>query len=281
MFVSDIYLLADGKTGETAAVEKTPTASAVRRGEKPAPRGQSSRDPEFAGAAAISGSSTSRYRRRRLDELVSPLSGRLDIALSAAVLRDRRGLGGREIGPGNRNAINGLIASHSVVFDLSARRAWVAAAPHGLGEFVAYSLDLGAAADPNDRRFGELASSSIAPDPWLLSGGYAAYKAARELTFSGRNDLKHKRPGDALDKADQGLLLAPGFAEALALRAEALAAEGRFEEARKSAELALARDPAPPPFARSLEALRAAAASGRRFDGVVSYPASPSDPREE
>ena len=52
------------------------------------------------------------------------------------------------LGPGNRNAIDALIACHSAVFDLTARNAYVAAAPHTLGRYVCFDLDLLASAGP-------------------------------------------------------------------------------------------------------------------------------------
>ena len=277
VFVSNIYMLADGKTGEMAAVEKTPRESAVRRGRDLLFAANHPESAAFSGSKHLNVSSTSLSRRRRVEELVAPLSGRLDVPRAARVLRDRQGRGGKDIGPGNRNAVNALIASHSIVFDLTARRAWVAAAPHGLGPFVAYSLDLGIAAGPADPRFARLASSTLPADPWLVSGGYAAYLSARELTVRGRKVLSDGWTSEALEHAREALRLAPGFAEALALSAEALAAQGRLEQASAAASAALERDPAPPAFARSLEAFLTVLASGETPAVKISYPASPDD----
>src|SRR5262249_45279637 len=132
-FGSDIYLLADGKTGELAVVEKTPRAFAVRRGGELLAVANHPETPRFSGGRPLNASSTSTYRRARLEEVLGNRGKPLDVLAAVGVLRDRRGLAGKDIGPGNRNAINALIASHSVVLDLTARKAWVADAPHGLG----------------------------------------------------------------------------------------------------------------------------------------------------
>jgi hypothetical protein len=270
VFVSDIYVVADGKTGELAVVEKTPTRSAVRRADNRILAANHPETPDFAGAR-LAASSTSLYRRERLEELLAR-QGPLDAKSAVRVLRDRRGKGDRDLSPGNRNAVNALISSHSVIFDLTARRAWVAQEPHGLGRFVAYSLDLGIGADPADPRFQALASEGLPPDPWLTGGGYANYVASRRLLAEADLALTGKRPALAFAKAQEALRRAPGSAEALALSAEALATTGDREGAGRLMAAALERDPSPPPFARSLEEFRAALAAGRPPPRRPAYP---------
>jgi len=278
VFVSDIYLLGDGKTGELAVVEKTPRSFAVRRGGELLAVANHPETPRFAGGRPLNASSTSTYRRARLEEALGERETPLDVASAVGVLRDRRGLGGKEIGPGNRNAINALIASHSVVLDLTARTAWVADAPHGLGRFVAYSLDLGAAAEPADPRLAALSRLAVEPDPWLLSGGYSDFQAARKLFFQGRAAFQRRRAAAAEESASQAIRLAPGFVEAFALRAQARASMGMAAGALSDCSAAMERDPAPPTFRRSLEAFCAAVGSGRRVAADLAYPVSPSDP---
>lgn len=270
VFVSDIYVVADGKSGELAVVEKTPTRCAVRRADNRILAANHPEVSDFA-RARLAASSTSLYRRERLEELLVQERS-VDAKSAIRVLRDRRGKGNRELSPGNRNAINALISSHSVVFDLTARRAWVAQDPHGLGRFVAYSLDLGIAADPADPRFQALASESLPPDPWLSGGGYASYVASRGLLAQADLALTSKRPRLALAKAEEALRRVPGSVEALALSAEALAATGDREGAGRLLAAALERDPSPPPFARSLEELRSALAAGRTPSRRPAYP---------
>jgi hypothetical protein len=57
-----------------------------------------------------------------------------------SVLRDKRGLGGVELPLGHRSAIDALIATHSVVMDLTARELWVSEGPHAAGRYVRFDL---------------------------------------------------------------------------------------------------------------------------------------------
>lgn len=83
--------------------------------------------------------SDSQYRYDRTLELLykkAPLN--IDSAIS--VLRDRKGLAGRDIGLGNPKSINQLIAHHAVVFDPVNRNAWFSTPPFQEGNFIRYSL---------------------------------------------------------------------------------------------------------------------------------------------
>ncbi len=135
--VTDIYVVADGKTGEVAAFERGQT----RMGR---------RDPE-AGKLTIANHllsetfvgdeddqslrtySTTLARHERMQELVD--AEKLSVERGAAILRDRRGPKGRELAPGNRNAIDAWIATHSVIGDMTDRVMWVSTAPHTQGAY--------------------------------------------------------------------------------------------------------------------------------------------------
>ncbi len=83
--------------------------------------------------------SHSNYRFDRMNELIAS-TPKLAPADAAALLRDKDGIGGAELGYGNEKAINQLLAHHAVIFQPEDRRMWVATAPYQLGEFVAYDL---------------------------------------------------------------------------------------------------------------------------------------------
>jgi isopenicillin-N N-acyltransferase-like protein len=285
VLVSDIYLLADSQ-GHLAAVEKTPEAVGVRRAETILVATNVPRTPEVS---AVLGPpppvSTSEYRQRRLEELLSGYAsgakGGLTPASAAGILRDRSGTGGKELGPGNRNAIDALIACHSVVFDLTARRAYVAAFPHTLGRYAAFDLDLLSKAEPGDPRFADLSRESLREDPFLSSGAYARYREARRRLREARARMARKDPARALSKATEALALAPDFVEAYARRAAAEAALGRFEEAAADFEQALARDPGPPDFAAQILRSRRLAAERTRSPEGLAFPLSLEDLIEE
>ncbi|HEX5854869.1 MAG TPA: C45 family peptidase, partial [Thermoanaerobaculia bacterium] len=104
VFVSDLILLGDAKAGRFAVVEKSPSAFAVREASG-ASIGATNEAEDAAvrrGARALPPGSTSRKRRARLDVLLLSAGGSLDVPSAVAILRDRRGADGRDLGPGNR-----------------------------------------------------------------------------------------------------------------------------------------------------------------------------------
>lgn len=262
VFVSDLVFVAEAATGRAVVVEKSPGAVAVR---EMGPEGllPATNEPESpairASARPLPAGSTSRKRRARLDELLR-LRAPLDVPGAAAILRDREGVGGVPLGPGNRNAIDGLIAAHSVVLDLSARRAWVAAAPHTLGAFV--PVDLEAVLADAEGVSAVSSESPLPEDPFLSSGGWDRYRAARGELLGARALSSRGEWAAARERAERAHALSPGFVEATGRLAEACARLGEKERALALLGEALARDPAPAPFREGLEALRRALVSG-------------------
>jgi hypothetical protein len=78
-------------------------------------------------------------RYRRVYELMSR-NKPLNAGKAVNILRDRLGLGDRDVGMGNQLAINQLIAHHSVLFKPDSLMVWVSAGPWQLGKYVAYDL---------------------------------------------------------------------------------------------------------------------------------------------
>lgn len=83
---------------------------------------------------------TSVYRYKRVEELIAG-SPPVSPEVAAAILRDYKGLVGRDIGLGNEKAVNQFIAHHSVIFQPSERRIWIAGPPYQLGEYWSVSID--------------------------------------------------------------------------------------------------------------------------------------------
>ncbi len=276
VLVSDLYLVADA-TGAMAVVEKTPNGTGVRHG---GPTLAATNLPAVAEISrevgATPGSSSSAARQERIDGLVARARGSIDPPAAVAILRDRLGIGDAPLGPGNRNAIDALIACHSVVFDLTARRAWVAAAPHTLGRFALFDLALLATAEPDDPRFAELASGAIRADPFL-GDGYPAYLEARRANLRARRELAAGDPGSAERDAAAALDLAPGFVEALACRGEARLRLGDFPAAADDFDAAARRRPGPPDFAAEIDRFRRAAADRSVPARPLAFPASLAD----
>ncbi len=137
--VTNIYLVGDGKTGEAAVIERGPGRIGRRDSANDritaanhlltAPFADDPRD------AALRRYSTTVARGLRMDELVNAAPLSLERGLD--ILRDRNGPQGLSIGPGNRNAIDALIATHSVLADATDRVLWVSTAPHTQGSYRA------------------------------------------------------------------------------------------------------------------------------------------------
>lgn len=205
VFVTDILLVADGKTGDLAVIELSPGRVAVRRGEDAIYATNHlltdafSNDSQNA-SRMLDGTTLSRYER--VAERVETAYGTLDPAEAVAILRDRKLSGDRSVALGHRGTIDALICAHAVVMDLTARKLWVSSAPHTLGAFVAYSLDDVFAGRLTDR-------GSIPADPMLADGSWRRFERARRLAGS-----------DRLDDIRGALRLAPGFLPALFKMAE-------------------------------------------------------------
>jgi hypothetical protein len=263
VFVSDLILLGDAKTGRFAVVEKSPSSFAVRTGAG-ASMGATNEPEDPAvrrGARALPPESTSRKRRARLDVLLRENGGSLDVPSAIAILRDRKGADGRALGPGNRNAIDASIASHSVVLDLTHRKAWVAASPHTLGSYLPVDLEavLASPGGPPAR------GSPFPADAWLSAEGYGRYLEARAALVRVRRAERERKP-DWLDaafrEAERAHERAPDFAEATAKLGEMEVRRGNRARARALLDDALAHDPGPAPLHAAVERWRAACAAG-------------------
>jgi len=276
VFVSDLILLADAKTGRIAVVEKSPSAFAVR--ETAAGFIGATNEAEDAavraGGRPLPPGSTSKRRRARLDVVLAERNGALDVPGAVAILRDRRGADGTDLGPGNRNAIDASIATHSVVFDLTHLRAWVAAAPHTLGPYVPVDLPavlLARDAPPPP------AAECVPADPWLVSGGFDRYRRARAALAEARRLEKGRGAGwleGAAAAARRAHELSPAFAEGLAKLGELELRLGNRATALGLFDEALAHDPGPAPLRAAAERWREAAARGGAFpkDGIPTIP---------
>ncbi|MEO8587089.1 MAG: C45 family peptidase [Acidobacteriota bacterium] len=279
VFVSDLILLGDAKTGRFAIVEKSPSAFAVREssGATGAFLGATNEpeDPRVRRVArCLPPGSTSRKRRARLDVLLDGSRGSLDVPSAIAILRDRKGADGRELGPGNRNAIDASIASHSVVLDLTHRRAWVAASPHTLGSYLPVDLEA-VLASPG----GPPAPGTPFPaDAWLSKEGYGRYLEARAALVRVRRAERERKAnwlGAALREAKRAHERAPDFAEATAKLGELEARRGNRARARALLGDALAHDPGPAPLHAAVQRWREACAAG---GGAGHAPPLPKEP---
>ena len=135
-FVSDIIVVADGKTGHARIFEKSPAATASYDVTDSAAVTNHFITPRFAHDPVnlqriADGTTMQRYSRAR--ELLDTMKGHVTPENLAQLLRDKKGPAGQDIGLGNRNAIDALIACHSVIIDATAGKIWIAAWPNAEG----------------------------------------------------------------------------------------------------------------------------------------------------
>ncbi len=144
VFVSDGILVGSGVENRAVVIEKGPLRCAVRAMDQDSlVLTNHFLAPEWAGdranAARIRAGTTA-VRFRRAEELIAAKPVH-DVASILAMLRDHRGLGGLEVGFGNRSTINAWIGAHLVVADATQGVIWVCEPWHGLGVAHAFDVD--------------------------------------------------------------------------------------------------------------------------------------------
>lgn len=151
---------------------------------------------------------SSGYRHDRLAELLET-PGNFTPADAVTILRDRGGLDNAELGLGNRNALENLHTTQSIVVDVTSMVLWVAEGPSTLGRYRAFDLRylLG-------RQGSRPAALEDFPaDRLLYSEEYRDYQEALEGIDYARELLALDRPAEALAAAQVSLALAPDIGE--------------------------------------------------------------------
>lgn len=177
--VSHLLLLADGH-GEVAVVERAPgVPDHVRRRRNDTLALTNHFEGPLAADPAnleVRRQSSSVPRRQRMDEILENLAPGVTVQRVVEILRDRRALGGAALPLGNRSSVDALIATHSVVMDLTGRALWVSEGPHTLGRYLRF--DLSKLLDPSYVPAGSEPLETVAEDPILRDGRYEAWRAS-------------------------------------------------------------------------------------------------------
>lgn len=206
-FVSESILVGSVNDGRAVIIEKTPSAMSMY---DPADRDssvthivctnhyQSEMFRDNPVNVENIRTSDSMQRFRRVEELLDS-TGKVNPVNAAAILRDKKGLGGEPLGYCNELAINQLLAMHSVIFRPAERKIWVSTSPWQCGRFVCYDLDDVFGADAS----GFESSSEVIPeDPFVHSRDFAdvlefkkllpvMQKAARSGRHVPEDSLRH------------------------------------------------------------------------------------------
>jgi len=262
VFVSDLYLVADGKTNQAVVVEKTPTRCVVWR-----PAGEYlisanhfltddlKNDPDNL-KYLNEGSSLDRYAR--MEALVRQQAGRLTPETTAAILRDRLVPGGKNAGYGNEAALNALIATHAVIIDATQGVIWVSQTPHQLGGFIPFDLE--GFHQPRT-------ATAIGPDPMLANGAYGRFLAAQGHLQRARDLLKSKNWEAARAAAQEAGKLNPDFYLSWLLLGKIALGQGNRAEAREYLQKAQECYPAFPRERQEVARLLAELAEHARAPG--------------
>ncbi len=151
---------------------------------------------------------SSGYRYDRLGELLGA-GGDVDPGRVVAVLRDRRGTQGAELGLGNPNALENFRIAQAVVVDATAMVLWVAEGPSALGRFRAFDLSrlLGRTDAP------AVALDDLPADPLLYSEEYRDWLEATRAIEHAWKLLGRGYPERALASAQIAHALAPDVGE--------------------------------------------------------------------
>ncbi|MEO7437623.1 MAG: C45 family autoproteolytic acyltransferase/hydrolase, partial [Candidatus Binatia bacterium] len=198
---SHILLLADGKTGESAVVERAPgralgivrepSTTVLANHYRTSPLKDDPKD------ARIRELTTTLNRDARMRELVTRARGHVDPATATAMLRDRSGVGDTPLPLGNRNALDAVVATHSVVADLTARVLWVSEGPHTLGRYV--RIDLPARLRDGERAADAEAVGDIPEDLALHDGTWARFELGSRLRHEAHVAAGARRWNAAID----------------------------------------------------------------------------------
>jgi hypothetical protein len=179
VMVSHMVFVADG-AGDVAIVERAPGEPAfVRRA-----RGRAVLTNSFEGPLAsdpknmrVREMTTTNDRAARASELLAVPGAADSVAGALAILRDHVCETERECALGDRRAIDGLIATHGILADASARVLWVSVGPHLSGAFV--KVDLASVFAPGHDPDADPPPEALPEDPILRDGRYEAAMAAR------------------------------------------------------------------------------------------------------
>lgn len=142
-FVSESLLIASAKEHRAAIIEKTPSRTILYVPDTDHLRCTNHYQSEaFANDSKNQeniATTDSPYRFERLGELMDSLKP-LNPERCAAILRNRMGLGGVDIGLTNPKSLNQAISHHAVIFQPEKLRMWVSSDPWQAGAMVYYDL---------------------------------------------------------------------------------------------------------------------------------------------
>lgn len=198
VFVSELIMIGSANDGKAIILEKTPDTLMIF--ETNNQRLTCSNHFQSQGTFASSENqkqfqkTSTQYRFERVNELLDIYSG-VSVADAANILRNRYGLNNENIGMGNENALNQLLAHHGVIFQPQLKRMWISANPYQLGTFVCYDLKQvfeEIRTIPQTRKHLHLEEFSIPADSFIFTQAYQNYERFKIYTDSIQLYLQEK-----------------------------------------------------------------------------------------
>lgn len=175
-FVSESLLIGSAEDNEAVIIEKSPQKIDIYRGANNqlvcSNHYQSKLFMEDSVNLKNINNSDSKYRFDRVNELLNENTP-LTQTKAAEILRNKEGLGGKNIGFGNPKSINQLIAHHSIIFKPKQMKMWVSTSSYQLGKFVCYDLS---EAFKKEGKY-VVDSLNIKEDIFLYSNEYKKYES--------------------------------------------------------------------------------------------------------
>lgn len=197
-FVSESLLIGSAQDNRTATIEKTPSKTELF---------ESSHNDyiicanHYQGKAFAADSiniknirnSSSNYRLQHLTQLIDSMPA-ITVADAASILRNQKGMNGKNIGMGNEKALNQLIAHHSVIFKPAKLQVWISTNPFQLGQYVCYDLNRIFAEAPALSNKKELYEKqlNVPADPYLYSQEFKKFNAYKHMREAFRFAHRHK-----------------------------------------------------------------------------------------
>ncbi len=256
VFVSDIIVIADGKTGRAKVFEKSPSRTASYDVDDSAVITNHLITPQFINDPVNKerrddGSTVQGNARAR--QLLDRIHHQVTVPNLAALLRDKKGLDDKDIGYGNRNAIDGLIACHAVSMDVTTGELWVAAWPNAEGAFIGVNvLSMLDSAVDHPALEAPASPSIVPPDNIMTNGTWSLIEAGRDAEKAVDAALHISDFKEAEINARRIIQDNPSFYLGHELLGRALFYENDFAGAKAELQKALSLDP---PYAQRRTAI--------------------------
>jgi predicted choloylglycine hydrolase len=153
-FISEQFIIASAEDNKAVTIEKTKNFQAVYSTSTPYMLCANHFQSKELSLKNKNEQNSSKYRMDRMLELLDSTQVFTPRQM-VAFLRDKKGKNGTNIGLGNENSINQLMAHHSIIFHPYSKTLWISTFPYQEGAFLAYNLNkfFSEAGDPKTTGF--------------------------------------------------------------------------------------------------------------------------------